>query len=343
MLVVLHGAKVNAGDYLIRDRGVAILRHLRPDQELILRPRWQRIPPELYDRADAIVLCGGPGLAPRFYPKVFPLVRNLERHPTPILPLALGWSGTGSGHVDRFFSKRSVEALRIIHSRIGWSGVRDDLSLALLASLDVGDVRRTGCVAWYDLRSLGVPFARQARVRRVVVTPPTKAGKGRLREVAGVLRLIRARYRQAERWCVFHRGMRAEFGGETSTAQRRATAAIARALGYRVVDASRSLDVLDAYRECDLHVGYRVHAHLCLLSYRRPSLLLIEDGRGEGQSVTLGDPYRLRAGSPSLPAQLDDALAQEEANRFQASERAVAEIERTWPVMRETVAQLPTS
>jgi hypothetical protein len=341
MLVVLHGAKVNAGDYLIRDRGVAILRHLRPDQELVLRPRWQRIKPELYDSADAVVLCGGPGLAPRFYPKVFPLVRNLERHATQILPVALGWSGRGSGHVDRFFSKRSVEALRVIHSRIGWSGVRDDLSLALLGSLDVGDVRRTGCVAWYDLRSLGSPFARPARIRRVVVTPPTKAGEGRLREVVGVLRLLRARYRNAERWCVFHRGMRAEFKGETSTAQRRATAAIARGLGYRVVDASRDLDVLDTYRECDLHVGYRVHAHLCFLSYRRPSLLLIEDGRGEGQSVTFGDPYRLRAGSPSVLAQLEDALAQEEANRFEASERAVAEIERTWPVMRETVDQLP--
>jgi polysaccharide pyruvyl transferase len=341
MLVVLHGAKVNAGDYLIRDRGVAILRHLRPGQELILHPRWQRVPPELYDRADAIVLCGGPGLAPRFYPKVFPLVRNLERHPTPILPVALGWNGTGSGHVDRFFSKRSVKALRVVHSRIGWSGVRDDLSLALLSSLDVGEVRRTGCVAWYDLSSLGRPLASPERVRRVVVTPPTKAGKGGLREAAGVLRLVRARYRQAERWCVFHRGMRAEFGGETSTAQRRATAAVARALGYRVVDASRGLDVLDAYRECDLHVGYRVHAHLCFLSYRRPSLLLIEDGRGEGQSVTFEDPYRLRAGSPTLLAQLDDALAQEEANRYEASERAVAEIERTWPVMRETVEQLP--
>jgi hypothetical protein len=341
MILVLHGAKVNAGDFLIRDRGLAIIGRLRPAQELVLHPRWEPVPTELFDRADALVLCGGPGLAPRFYPRVFPLVDDLASHPTPVLPLALGWGGTGSGRPDRFFSRRSVEALRAIHSRIGWSGVRDDLSLELLRSAKVGQVRRTGCVAWYDLQSLGSPFSPPAEVHRLAFTPPAKRRQGGLRETIAVMRHLRARYRGAERYCVFHRGMRAEFATEVPTAERRATAIVARLLGFKVIDASRDVSALELYRDCDLHVGYRVHAHLCTLSYRRPSLLVIEDGRGEGQAVTFGDPHRLHAGSAGLVEFLASALAAEEAGGFNSSKRAVAEIERTWPVMRETVEQLP--
>jgi hypothetical protein len=341
MILVLHGAKRNAGDYLIRDRGLAILRRLRPDQELVLHPRWQPVPEELFDRAAALVLCGGPGLAPRFYPRVFPLVDDLDAHPTPILPLALGWGGTGSGRPDRFFSRRSVEALRTIHSRIGWSGVRDDLSLELLQSVKVGEVRRTGCVAWYEQGSLGQSFIPPSRVRRLAFTPPAKRRPAGLREAISIMRRLRTRYRDAERYCVFHRGMRAEFATEAPTAERRLTAIAARALGYKVLDASGDVSALELYRDCDLHIGYRVHAHLCTLSYRRPSLLLIEDGRGEGQAVTFGDPHRLRAGSPHLPDLLEESLGSEHASGFEASARAVAEIERTWPVMRETVEQLP--
>jgi hypothetical protein len=341
MILVLHGAKVNAGDFLIRERGLAILRGLRPDQELVLHPRWEPVPPELFDRAAAVVLCGGPGLAPRFYPRVFPLVDQLDAHPTAILPLALGWSGAPSGKPHRFFSRRSVEALRTIHSRIGWSGVRDDLSLELLRSAKVGEVRRTGCVAWYQQESLGQPFRSASKVRRLAFTPPAKRRPGGLREAVGVMRRLRARYRDAERYCVFHRGMRAELASEAPTAERRATAIAARLLGFKVIDASRDVATLELYRDCDLHVGYRVHAHLCTLSYRRASLLVIEDGRGDGQAVTFGDPYRIRAGSPQLVESVDEALAREDASGFESSERAVGEIERTWPVMRETVEQLP--
>jgi polysaccharide pyruvyl transferase WcaK-like protein len=341
MILVLHGAKVNAGDFLIRERGLAILRRLRPEQELVLHPRWDPVPPELFDRASSVVLCGGPGLAPRFYPKVFPLVDDLDAHPTPILPLALGWSGAPSGRPDRFFSRRSVKALRSIHSRIEWSGVRDDLSLELLSSAKVGEVRRTGCVAWYAQESLGQPFVAASRVGRIAFTPPAKRRAGGLREAIDVMRRLRARYRNAERYCVFHRGMRAEFATEAPSAERRATAIAARLLGYRVIDASRDVEALEMYRDCDLHVGYRVHAHLCALSHRRASLLVIEDGRGEGQAVTFGDPYRLHAGSPGLVDALDEALRLEQAGGFEASAHAVTEIERTWPVMRETVEQLP--
>ena len=288
------------------------------------------------------MLCGGPGLARRFHPRVFALVDDLEARTTPVLPVALGWSGTPAEHPERFeFSGKSLAALRAIHARIGWSGVRDDLSLEIVRRAGVGAVRRTGCFAWYHLPSMGQPLQSPQHVRRLAFTPAARRREGGLREVASLLRRLRRRYPRAERYCVFQRGLRAEFETETPTRERLATAALARGLGYRVVDASRDLGALELFGQVDLHVGYRVHAHLGTLSRRRPSLLVAEDGRGRGQAISFADPHDLRAGADALADAVDAALDSEQSTRWASSERAVQEIEQTWPTMRETVEQLP--
>ena len=229
MLLVLHGAKVNAGDFLIRERGMEILRHLRPGQRLVIHPRWDPVDPDLFDSADAVVLCGGPGLARRFHPRIFAMVDDLDAHPTPVLPVALGWSGTPAEHPERFkFSRRSLAALRAIHARIGWSGVRDDLSLEIVRRAGVGEVRRTGCFAWYHLPSMGRPLHSAERVRRLAFTPAARRRPGGLREVASLLRRLRRRYPRAERYWSFS----ADFGQSSRPRPRRASASqLQRSLG----------------------------------------------------------------------------------------------------------------
>ena len=119
------------------------------------------------------------------------------------------------------------------------------------------------------------------------------------------------------------------------------TAALAKTLGFRVLEASGDLSAIDFYRDADLHVGYRVHAHLMFLSHRRPSILINQDGRGVGQSVSLHDPYRLMSDDPDLSDRIDEALGNEIRSRYESSVAAVDEMRSTWPVMRETVEQLP--
>lgn len=341
MILLLHGAKKNAGDFLIRERGVALVRHLLPSQQIVLRDRWQPIPPAFMERADAVILCGGPGLAPHFYPGVFPLVEPLNGT-TPILPLALGWSGKPANDPNNFrFDDKSLAGLRHIHSLIGWSSVRDDLSLRILEQAQVGEVRRSGCVVWYHLPSLGQSLRPPARTRRVVFTTPADV-RGLGRQSLAVLQMLRQRFADADRYCVFHRGLRAGDGTVRKEALlSRALAACATALGFKVIDAAYDLSSLDFYAEADLHVGYRVHAHLYFLSCRRPSLLISEDGRGRGQAVTLDDQRLLWAKDADLLGQLEAALDQETAkNGYPSTNGSIEEIERTWPVMRETIEQL---
>jgi hypothetical protein len=341
--VALHGAKKNAGDFLIRDRALALIRHVRPGHEIVLHPRWEPLDDELVAGADAVVLCGGPGLREDFYPQLFPLVPDLRAIGVPVLPLALGWSGHPADHPEKFeFSESSRAALAAITRTVGWGTVRDDVSLGIVERAGVGAFRRSGCTAWYHLPSLGTPVRRPGKIRRLVFTPP-QASTRLSAETVKVMRMLRSRYKDAERFCVFHRGLRADrFTPRRESAAVLSLAAAATALGFNVVDASFDPARIAFYEEADLHVGYRVHAHLAFVSYRRPSLLISEDGRGLGQAETLGDEYRIRAGRPDTVSQVSEALSNEERLGYPGLARAVEEVERTWPVMRETLEQLPT-
>ena len=54
------------------------------------------------------------------------------------------------------------------------------------------------------------------------------------------------------------------------------------------VDVSGSVEGLkDIYNECDLHVGFRVHAHIFMCSKSKPSILINEDGRGKALNDVL--------------------------------------------------------
>ena len=339
MILVSHGAKKNVGDYLIHSRGRAILEQLLPGESLVSFPRWDPIPADLIGRARAVVLCGGPGLTRDFYPGTFRLVPNIHDVNVPVLPLALGWSGRPAQDPFSFnFDPPSHEALKAIHAGLGWSSVRDDLSLDIMKSCGVEQVRRSGCTAWYHLPSLGKRFVSPGQVRSLVFTTP--ASPRLFGQAFKLMKRLASRYPTIDRWCVFHRGI----GHDKETRRRTAyanymLARVASALKFTVVDGSSDLSKIDFYGDVDLHVGYRVHAHLAFLSQRRGSILVSEDGRGVGQALTFGDPYRLVASEPDLVDRVESAV-DTEVGSWDATRRAIEEIERSWPVMRETVLQL---
>ena len=54
------------------------------------------------------------------------------------------------------------------------------------------------------------------------------------------------------------------------------------------VDIAFSANGMEQYEKCDLHIGFRVHAHICNLSIRNRSILIEEDSRGSGVNEALG-------------------------------------------------------
>ena len=55
------------------------------------------------------------------------------------------------------------------------------------------------------------------------------------------------------------------------------------------VDISGSAEnLINHYSDVDLHVGYRVHAHIFMNSIAKPSILIAEDGRAKGVKTVIG-------------------------------------------------------
>jgi len=292
MYVVLSGAKKNAGDFLITDRAEQLLRHFRPERELLRLPAWEPLEPHL-DRvngAAAVIILGGPGLQPQLYPKVYKLTRNLDDIKVPIILMGSGWKAF-PGDADslaRFaFSAESLTALRKMSAGAKVLSCRDIYSAHLLRRYGISNVAMTGCPVWYDLQSIGKAMRLPESMGNIVFTP---AQLPFYRDVSiRVAQVLRQRFPAARLICAFHRGIgkKDEFMNDDEAANNVAIEAAARDLGYEISDLSGATEGSSIYDQCDFHLGFRLHAHLYTLSKRVPSLLLHEDGRGVAASATL--------------------------------------------------------
>lgn len=291
MYVVLSGAKKNAGDFLITERAEALLRHLRPDHELVRLPGWEPLEPHLdrVNSAAAVIILGGPGLQPRMYPHVYKLTRNLSDIKPPIVLMGSGWKafpGDAQSLREFQFTDQSLDALRLISSRAKFLSCRDVASVQVLRAHGIQNALMTGCPVWYDLESMGKPMKR-GKVSTLVFSP-AQLSFYRQPSIA-VAEVLSRLFPEARRICSFHRGIgqKDQFTSDEEIENNLKVSAAAERLGYEIVDVSGSSRGSEDYDRCDLHVGFRLHAHLYTLSKRIPSVLLHEDGRGVAASQTL--------------------------------------------------------
>lgn len=370
MYIVLSGAKKNAGDFLITARAIALLRHVHPDHEFTILPGWESLEPhiETLRGARAVIIPGGPGYQRSLYPDVYKLLSPLSRIPVPIVPLGVGWKAFPGDDVSArhyAFTDAALEALWLMAERGPGLGCRDVQTLQILHRVGLPGVL-TGCPVWYDLKHLNVARAAPEKLERIAYTPPQMPF---YREQSlAVARFLRARFPQAMLFGAFHRGID-ESDGQISPGAVSHNGIIAReltGLGFEIVNVSGGVEKLDFYDGCDLHVGYRVHAHIFFASHRLPSVLLHEDGRGRAQTETLGTPgldafsrplwsrilaeasFRGRRPqavgiepAPDVVERLDGLLRGEQESGFARARRAGLFIDRQFDVMRRFIEALP--
>lgn len=333
-----HGAKKNVGDYLIHDRARKLWAHVAPEVEVVSIPRW--ITQELPEDARALVLCGGPGFTPKLIEGVFPLAQHALGQGIPLAGLALGWQGLPAKNPGSFMmSARSVATLRGIAERGAPISVRDDVTRDLAAQFGIETIR-TGCTAWYSVPHLGTdPVLANPAPKTIVFTTPAQSGNAQ--ESIGIMKMLRERFPKATLIASFHRGIDPdELTPKEESRPLRAQAKAAKKLGFEVRDTAYDLEKIGFYRDVDLHVGYRVHAHLDFVSRRSPSVLISEDGRGFGQTATLhGESKVLWAGAPNLIDRLDRRIAVEIKKGWPTLTRAIGVIEEAYPTMREVIAR----
>lgn len=279
MYLLLHRALRNAGDALIFERGRKLIEAFRPSEPLEFAEGWRpladQVPAAVLRAARAVIVVGGPGygngLAARY-----PLGLDPELHP-PLVFLALGSAivpGTAAQIASFGFDAPSRTFLDAVAARSPFLGTRDRLTAGILERAGFERVLMTGDPAWYDLRRLDAPIHRPSTIGRIAFTPP--ANPVFFDQAVRLARALAAAFPVAAGAVVHHRGVQRPF------------AALARELGWDDVDITGSADGFAHFDTADLHVGYRVHAHLYAISHGIPTYLVAEDSRGVGMLQTLG-------------------------------------------------------
>ncbi len=291
--VLLTGAKANGGDHLIVKRAKQLLKKHVPNIQFIELHRWEPLDQHLdeVNASQGIILCGGPAYQPQFYPGIYPLVSDLRKIKVPIIPFRLGWKGIpGDEQTVREyrFTASSIKLLERVHRDCQFTSCRDYLTKRVLERHGFTNVIMTGDPAWYDLQYLEDAFIPPQEIRAIALSVPARAiYQDQCVRLAGCLKKA---FPKARILGTFHHGWNeseyvpAGFARELASLKKKLLAE-----GLKVVDLAGDLRRMEElYDATDIHVGYRLHAHLYLLSHRKPSFLMEEDGRGRGASEALG-------------------------------------------------------
>jgi polysaccharide pyruvyl transferase WcaK-like protein len=283
MLITITGAYKNAGDHLIGLRAKALLEKF-VDGEVVNIDRKQPIDYEFLNTAKAVVLTGGPALQPGIHPGVYDL--DLEKINVPVIGFGLGWKASlGKKPAEFEFSQSSLVFLEKLKASM--FSVRDQQSFELLESLGFQKLSMTGCPAWYDLEKIDDEFTLPSSINHVVLSTPAVPNKQLLK----IAKLISKKYPKAKKTLMFQAGFESTHSKKSSeyTKQLKRVSLRLKLSGWESVstesDPKKMMEVLSS---ADLHIGYRVHSHLFMLSQRKVSVLIAEDARGESQNTTLG-------------------------------------------------------
>lgn len=292
--VILTGSKNNAGDFLIKHRAKQLFSFLRPDRHLIDLDAWRPIDSHTLDivnRSQATILTGGPALQQNMYPNVYSLVDDLARITCPITTMGIGWYSLTGRWEDTHHYPLSDQTLKLLH-RIESDGlvssVRDYHTLNTLACHGFKNFIMTGCPALYSLEHLDTPTEPLSQVRKIGVSlgVTLKSSKRMFRQMQNVVLMLKDKFKNESVEVVFHHSLSPDYlcthgaSKDLYNAQQRFAEWLA-ANDIRYIDVSGSAEkLMEYYASCDIHIGYRVHAHIYMNSISKPSVLLSEDGRG---------------------------------------------------------------
>lgn len=300
--VILTGSKNNAGDFLIKHRAKKLFEAIRPDREIIDLNAWEPIDDQklaLINSSKALILMGGPALQRNMYPGIYKLPANLDEITVPIATMGIGWKSIIGNWQDTYnypLNETTIKLLDRIKADGLTSSVRDFHTLNVLASKGYDNFLMTGCPAYYDLGHIEKPFEYPEIINKVAFSLGVSfihSSSMEKQMKAQILRL-KAHFSGQTFEVVFHHALEADkflkTHGATATHNKRhndfANWLASQNIAY--VDISGSAEnLINYYSQVDLHVGYRVHAHIFMNSVKKLSILISEDGRAKGSKSVI--------------------------------------------------------
>lgn len=206
------------------------------------------------------------------YPNFAPLNGAPEALKVPFIPFGSTWQNP-SGFPEqavRFRLNPATQAFfQNLADRGGPIAVRDQQAQQVLTNNDIPAIFVGDC-GLYDPAFIGQPMARPDAIRSLVFTCPHQ--KMFRHQALDLIDFLAREFPDARR-VVSHQSLPGTYD--------EALAARAVEKGFGVMPTYQDPTLITGY-DFDLHVGYRLHGHIALLRRRKPSVLLVEDARGEG-------------------------------------------------------------
>lgn len=288
--IVLSGAKKNVGDFLIEESSLKLLKYFKPNYNFHKYYYWDNLSTVLKEvnQSEGIIMMGGPSFTRKMYPHEIPLVSDLKKLHVPIYTLGLGWKGIPGDKftVENFQYPENTKRFIKKIAEYAPLSCREIYTVQNLENQGIKNTILTGCPVLFEPEYVGKQFKIPEKISRVVFTPAQNLIFHQ--QTIQLMEKLRETLPDAEIICSFHRGIEADqYTTRNESVKLKEKAQKAQNLEMKVIDASYSTQKIDFYKHCDIHIGYRVHAHLYFLRNRIPSLLLHEDGRGAGFSETL--------------------------------------------------------
>ena len=292
--ITLTGAKKNVGDFLITERALALLEKVAPEYKFIKCPHWEVFDDmEFVNNSEGIIILGGPGFQMDMYPGIYKLSNSIGDIHVPIFTLGVGWKGIpGDTTTENLyeFTESAKQLLDNLEKTYAGMSCRDYQTMRTLNNSGYKNITMTGCPAWYDIESIGKEFQTPKEFKKIIFTPAQDYMYSD--QSIEMMFFLSEKFKNSQVIVSFHRGIGEvdECTPEEDAINTQKIADYALELGFEVVDTAYNTNKMDFYDKCDLHIGYRVHAHIYFLSKRLPSILIHEDGRGNGVSEALKSP-----------------------------------------------------
>lgn len=321
-VVLLHGAIKNAGDFLIAHRAKQLLQKYITNANITCiydsDLKDNTFAPFL--QADLIVLGGGPLFtqhiySPRQTPRQDILQTKLDGQHSSV-PLLEKKNGGGIADIKVLPTLSKIKA-KIMNIGGGFWGKTqpsyihnyqiDDTSATLLQRIikDSGvlatrgwytvDMLKakglpaimTGCPAWYDMAYIEKNKLNALdNIKRVCISDCSDLSN--LPVAIDLIKWTRQQFKNAQIYYVFHRGAFEETDFNRGKIRKLALQNVFKECDIKYINIAGDYKGFDIYDTCQLHIGFRVHAHIYNLSHRNATILLEEDGRGAEVNCTLG-------------------------------------------------------
>lgn len=339
-IALMSGAYVNAGDFLIEQRSKRLLENVIRGAEVEVLKRNHSYNDEFdeLNKYDLIIFGGGPGYQRDMYPDRMPFISDLGRVSAPVSIMGWGWKGIGVSEKYVYSDNFSENMKRFLrhaeNTGGGYLGCRDWYTVRFLKNAGFYNCMMTGCPAWYDLENIEKLCG--GHIKKEIcqnICISDASFKCNVSIMKWLIIYLRRRYPDSRIQLVFHRGITQEkkLLVEKSFLEQYH-------LDYK--DISGSAEGFSVYNKCDLHIGFRVHAHIYNLSRGNVSVLLNEDARGVGVNDALGilninlksqknlvERGKVHRGTYDLPKVLDDYFQYIFETDFLQYENACSRIE----------------